>query len=170
MDELEDIPISAVVTLVLFFFQLATVVHIEVIEMNTKSEQKNDNSGRMNQILFDIAAFRVSIYEELCPQDNGTLVTKMMMDMGLKISTVLNIFWFHILWKIFSCIVCKKKKTSPPSLRAEMEPIGISQLEIEIPSNDDQLSSTSILKIGFIKLFKLNFTSSATILLALIHC
>ena len=55
----------------------------------------------MNKILFDIAAFRVSIYEELCPQDNGTLVTKMMMDIGLKIHSFESFLVLHNLEGFF---------------------------------------------------------------------
>ena len=56
--------IGAFITLVVFFFQLTSLVQIEVLE------QKNKSTNQFSEALFDVFDFRFPLYGEICPGGN----------------------------------------------------------------------------------------------------
>ena len=175
------IPMGAVVTQIVFFFQLASIVHIEPVQ-RSKIVTHQDNGNSMRTNIFDAFNFRFSVYREVCPTDNMTFVFKLAINLGLKLNTLVNIFWVFVVYKCFSLVTRSPKKRRTPEA-----PKTMNELLEGIPSSSEQtnvivmtrdiadisivpLTFVSQLKIGFLKLFKMNYTSTILILLQLVHC
>ena len=101
----------------------------------------------------------------------------------LKLNMFLNIGWIFVVYKVFTCLDCRKKNKRCES-NDIIESANLAELNTELSSSvnnqidatgkddpsDGLLSVLSQLKIGFLKIYKLNFTSTALILLQLVHC
>ena len=166
------IPLSAYITIVYLFFQIASMVHVKI--------HRNSGTGGsgFKEALFAFFNFRFSLHKEVCPSKNLTLPNKEFLNILLKLCSLFNLFLFLGIWKISitikSCIFSGKPKSD-----------SVTEIEISVSSqkgnsdtslpNDRQsqncsLSFISVLKIGFIKLVKLNFTSISKFSLKMIHC
>ena len=181
-DEISSAPIGGVVTTVIYFFQLASLVSIEVLRRHNTADDRDKN--QFTKAVLDIFNFRFSIYRELCPTDDLTLVWKLFLNLGIKASTVLNVLLVFIVYKVVVLIKCKCESNSKShrvdKSAEELQQLdsvpsssstGIEELAAESESLPDlPISMTSHLKIGLLKLLKVNFTSSMVILLQLVHC
>ena len=109
--------------------------------------------------------------------DDLTLPLKELINVGLKISSMFNLLVLYVLWK---CLTSAVKAISPffrkdPNLMEDstfLENKEVSTLYLNGAKcgESPQLSFTSMTKIGFIKLVKLNFTSISTFTFHMIHC
>ena len=106
----EPLPISAFVTIVIFYFQIASLVHVDVIQRNT-SGSRQESVSKINKQIFDVFNFRFSLYQELCPADNLTLIVKLFINIGMKMNIIFNLMWFYILWKCCTLITCRNKRS-----------------------------------------------------------
>ena len=107
----KTIPIGAVVTLVIFFFQLAALIHIEPLQRNKISEDRTNENG-FRKVLLETFNFRFAVYSELCPTTSLNLITKLIITFALKMSTLLNILWLFILYKGVHFIKCNGSKNT----------------------------------------------------------
>ena len=260
----EKVPLAAVFTQIIFFFQLASLVHIEV---HGKKDGSKENKA-ITKVLLDAFNFRFSVYREVCPAKDISLVTKLFISLGLKASTLMNIGFSFVLYKLSGFWNCKTmdenialrirnnselsstnkypqknikaQDIDDQELSSKLNRIIVENIEdqdvfdladltdselsstnkypqknIKVQDIDDQESSSnpnriiveniedqdvfdltelgaenktdetdelsfndveekillkSQLKIGFMKLIKINFTSTALILLQLVHC
>ena len=69
MEHANPIPMTAVVTLVVFFFQLAALIHIEPLQRNKTAEDRT-SENEFRKSLLEIFNFRFAVYTELCPTNN----------------------------------------------------------------------------------------------------
>ena len=114
-----------------------------------------------------------------------TLVTKLILNLGLKTNTLVNIWWCFVLYKMYEFIKCRRNRRISVSIPTESSGIELNEMNNvptsstanhivvvsnEIASTDMSLSLISQLKIALLKLLKFNFTSTALILLQLVHC
>ena len=177
------VPLSAVLTQIVFFFQLASLVHIEILQHGTEhTTQESDII--FTHLLFDVFNFRFTVYRNVCPTDEMTFVLKLFIDLALKMTTLVNVLLIYIFYKALTIIWCHRQTSRSNRSRAEVMRMSTvsttSQCLTDTPSltdgtsivvpNETSLAFTSQLKIGFLKLLKLNFTSTALILLQLVHC
>ena len=176
VEEEKPIPLGAVFTQIVFFFQLASLVHVDVLQRK-KQSATHESENAFVKSLFDTFNFRFSVYGTVCPTKDLTFVEKLAIQLALKVNTLINIFWILVVYKAISFVICRGKKHDREHDSTwegeELQDINISPSS----SNDDQLqdenaplSFMSQLKIGFLKLFKLNFSSTMIILIQLVHC
>ena len=112
-----DRPISivAVVTQIMFFFQLASLVHIVV--QREQKDQSSDNE--FIEALFNAFNFRFSVYREVCPMNDLTLIMKLGINLAQKLNTLTNVLWIFILHRCFSFITCWIQQHSQENLEEE---------------------------------------------------
>ena len=48
---------------------------------------------------FDIFNFQLSLRAKVCPSANLTMIEKLFINIGLKLSTLLHLVWILLLWK-----------------------------------------------------------------------
>lgn len=59
VDEDEQFPFAAFVTMVIFFFQIASLVHVDILKQ--KNETKNETNTMIMKIIFEVFNFRLAI-------------------------------------------------------------------------------------------------------------
>ncbi len=167
--EKEPLPLSAYITMVFLYFQIASLVHVPVLNEETISSHETDHENGAESFrkgVFDFFNFRVSIpiTRTVCPTDELTLPMKEFINIALKLCSISNLLVFFIAYKClkFPKILKKKSRQSED----EYDENGIAQQDDE----EKKLSFTSILKIGFLKLVKLNCTSISTFAFNMVHC
>ena len=168
----KPLPVSAVITLVCFFLQVAALVHVDA-HIESKVSVATDDGDAENAFLkslFDFFNFRVTVYQRVCPTDDLTLPVKETINVALKLCSILNLFIFFIIWKFLSTLIalCSGRLTHDGS----NEHCNENERNSPVISSQkpDRLSFASITKIGFIKLVKLNFTSISSYTLHMINC
>ena len=133
----EHLPMSAFVTILFLFFQVASLVQVTAVILSdsTKKVSARDEAGNTNtftQNMFDIANFRFTLYNNLCPTDELNLIQKMFINAGLKFCSIINIILFYILWLCFIGIrmiwnnLRKKKdekKVEHDEVKGELSPL-----------------------------------------------
>lgn len=99
----KPLPLSAFITLVCFYLQVASLVHVDVHARNTPDANNptDDNASRKAFIksLFDFFNFRV-IHQRVCPMDDLTLPIKELINVGLKVCSIFNLGIYYLLWKL----------------------------------------------------------------------
>ena len=107
------------------------------------------------------------------------MVVKLAITLGLKVNTLINVLWIFVIYKCFCFINCPHRKYFRPKTieLEELENGPSSSYESDGGTTkklgsitEAPLSFVSLLKVGFLKLFKLNYTSTVIILLQLVHC
>ena len=101
----ESIPLSAFVTVVFLFFQIASLVHVRF----ERNQYDGDETKSITEILnpvFDLFNFRFTVYSKLCPMKDMTLPIKESLNILLKFSSIFNLVIIYIFWK---CVVYIKK-------------------------------------------------------------
>ena len=161
-------PIGAFVTIAVLFFQIASMVHVKVQQKDVpQSSTGTKDDGNILKGLFDFFNFRFSVNQELCPSDDMNLPEKEFINIGLKVCSIFNLALCYFVWK---CVVldggCKSNR------RTDAESVELRESVEESRHNEQnrKLSFPSILKMGFIKLVKLNFTSISTFSIHMVHC
>ena len=111
------------------------------------------------------------------------LVGKMFITLALKLNTMVNLLWFLVIWKC--CTSFKRQNKQNESFTLVHQPAieeddvaSTSKAKSTMVKLDNNISTDassglsfpSLVKIGFLKLLKLNFISAATILFHLVHC
>ena len=162
-DNEEPLPLNAFVTLVCFFLQVASLVHVEAQTRNIQDTSKSQSDASLKSV-FDFFNFRIAIYRRVCPTDELTLTMKESIKVGLKLCSIFNLFIFYVIWKVFVYL-------SKLAQRVENNEEESGEVAHRIESTQStKISFATITKIGFLKLGKLNFTSISTYTLHMIHC
>ena len=169
-EEDSALPISAFITVIVFFFQVASLIHIDIPTPTGEDGTLKD----IRNTLFGVFNFRLSFYQKLCPSDDLTWPVKKFINVTLKVCSMLNLIVIFALWKCISSILnifttsCRADHLEEKTELQELsDPI---VLEVQLHPKPERLSFTSSLKIGFIKLIKLNLTSISTFAFHMIHC
>ena len=159
-NEENQLPISAYVTLVFLFFQVSSVVHVKTHQNREDVKEGNDSQNSVLKAIFSIVNFQLTVSQKLCPMNALTLPIKEFINVGLKLSSIFNLVFFYLFWKCFCCIRgCISLGNISTGVVTRSDAKGL-----------EALSFQSILKIGFIKLLKLNFTSISRFTFHMIHC
>ena len=182
-DEEEEFSTSAYITLVIFFFQIASMVHVENYRQSI-DHRGNDNTAK--QSLFAVSNFHfLTTVSNITPMEDLTYITKMVFNLALKINIFVNLIWLIVISKC--CSLCTKKNNkslsqpvayecslerldTPSSSNGEKKVVTIQQTKESSTASPMGLSFKSLVKIGFIKLLKLNFTALLSMTVHLIHC
>ena len=98
------LPISAYVTMIFLFFQLASLLHVKQHKKVDPEEEESQISKIALKPLFDFFNFQFSINQELCPTTDLTLPIKEFINIALKMCSILNLFVFFIVWKGVQCV------------------------------------------------------------------
>ena len=109
------LPISAYVTMIFLFFQLASLLHVKQHKKVDPEEEESQISKIALKPLFDFFNFQFSINQELCPTTDLTLPIKEFINIALKMCSILNLFVFFIVWKGVQCV----KFFLAPSVQSE---------------------------------------------------
>ena len=133
---------------------------------NNRTDDTNRES--FQSTLYNLFNFRFTVYRELCPVNDLTLPMKELLNVCLKLCSIFNLMLFFITWKCFNFL--REKICSNYSVDAPKEILKADSFRGENISGHLQLSFPSILKIGYIKLVKLNLTSIFTFTFHMIHC
>ena len=83
----EPLPVTAFVTLVCFFFQVASLVHVDVQSRNISKMDDvsyEDPSNTFQTPLYDFFNFQLVIYRNVCPMDDLTLPIKESINIAIK--------------------------------------------------------------------------------------
>ena len=167
----KDINIAAYFTLVIYFIQIASLVHIDVLQKDVETKQGKGGS-KVNKIVFDALNFKLSLEKEICPMDDLNLIGKLFFNIALKLCTFLHLIWLMLLWKCVTGFISWKDRRD--ASEPNFDKHGISLRENTGDPTDrttvESLPFPSVIKVGLVKLIKLNFTSTVNILLLLVHC
>ena len=178
----EDIELSygAFVTLVIYYLQLASLVHIDVLK-NDAGPQEAGSSGReISKVIFDILNFKATLQNNVCPTEQLDMIGKLLINMALKLTTLLHLVWILLVWKFVVLVKsCRSRKQDQPDKSdttvaetslAMMDDCESADIESIVTECTEMLPFSLVVKIGVVKLMKLNFTSAVNILFQLIHC
>ena len=91
----EPLELSAYVTMVFFYFQIAALVHVKM-QLRSVTEYKGASDDGFQKSLFDFFNFRFTIYRKLCPMNELTLPIKEFINIGLKLCSIINLFFFFL--------------------------------------------------------------------------
>ena len=108
----EPIPITAFITLVCFYLQVASLVHVNV--QTRKIKDATDDSTPQNAFLkslFNFFNFRFDLYRRVCPMDDLNLPIKESINVLLKVCSILNLLICYLIW---NCHLSLKACISPP--------------------------------------------------------
>ena len=98
----ETLPMSAYITLVFLFFQIASLIHAEINEQKEKSTSQERSSGKIvRRTLFAFFNFRVSVGGKLCPMIGLTIPTKEFLNIALKLCSIANLLLCFLIWRCF---------------------------------------------------------------------
>ena len=92
-----------------FFFQLASLIKVKVLRRSYTSAV-DDGENQFTESLFDAFNFKFSVYREICPTNDLTLISKLFINLGLKISTLLNVCFILVLHTTFQWILRREDK------------------------------------------------------------
>ena len=164
-DEEESLPpFTAYIVIVMFFFQVAGLIHVEV----PKQRDADTWMISFRSTLFNLVNFRFTLYRQLCPMDDLELPMKELFYVCQKIFSILNLLIFLITWKFIRFL--RKMILSSDSVNPPNETIELHVDTSQISCDYQQLSLPSLLKIGYIKLLKLYLTSLFAFTFHMIHC
>ena len=188
------LPYVAFVTTIVFFYQVASLVHMDI---------SSDMYGReLVNVLNMFANFEVSVSNTLCPMEGLTILYKYLINVALKLSSIFNVVLLYVLWKCISiCFIRNKSEQENAETPQEKEENTDERQKLTNTLNNDDAGNTGVLyfsdmesenvngvpqtpvnnitsdlglkgllKIGFLKLVKLNFTKISQMSFQMIHC
>ena len=171
----ETFSFIAYINIVFFFFQIASLVHVEIPIL---PGQDTGIIDKIRTFVFNACNFRYVIDRKLCPMDNLTLPVKEFITLGIKLSTIFNVFLFFIVWCCWRLLMyiirCIQQKYTNEEVEETVQLCDKEgNVQVVIALGDQNTSCPPfpcILKMGFIKLVKLNITSISTMALHMVHC
>ena len=122
---------SAYIVNIFFFFQVATLIHIEI-----PNPTGDDAESIFQQNLFRVVNFKLAVSRQLCPMDDLTLPQKRMINVALKLCSIFNLVIFLFCWKCAAFF--KNIFLSCSHDEEELESI---ELKFSIDRNDTRIES-----------------------------
>ena len=179
-------PFSAYITMVFLYFQIAGLIHVVIQADPTNITQADENKvgsdSKLGRALVEFFNFRFSFYREVCPKDDLTFPEREFISLALKLCSIANLIPFILIWKC-SQLVSKFFKSAEIEIIQDIED-GIEMNEVTqimnsqgpstargcTDSREGPLIFTLVIKLGFIKLLKLNYTALCTFAFQMVHC
>ena len=177
-DDTDDLPLSAFVTMMFLYFQLAFLVHIDNLQQSTTNEDGGNNND-MKTVLSSLVNLRMSVSRKICPTDDLNLLVKELLMIALKLCSFFNLLLFYFVYLFVKTLTKNmNNNTKIDEQEVQFEDCYLPHTSNELQKNNTsdrgwrtkQLYFTGLLQMGFIKLLKLNYTSLCTTLLQLVHC
>ena len=168
-NEMQPFPFPAFITLICFFVQVASLVHVDVLLLPYAAD-KDAAENTFLESVFKFFNFRVDLY---CAVEGLNLQKKESVNMALKLCSIFNLLVFFLIWKIVERSISLSSSCASPSSIPKKDSCNNQENDNELSLGDTDrtiLSFPTITKLGFIKLVKLNFTSISAYTFTMINC